>query len=92
MTSPKSHGDGGSLRAGDWAWMRDKLGAVHKVYVHGIGIYGTFATVSYSRKSRNTYQVRVRQLRRIDEGHGSRPSERVPTLGESRGRSRRRGA
>jgi len=78
MTTRKSDSGECPWQAGDWAWMTDKLGNVHRVYVHGIGIYGTFATISYSRKSTNTYQVRVRQLRRTEVNHGSR------------GRSRRR--
>jgi len=72
MTTRKDDEGGHSWQAGDWAWMTDKLGNVHKVYVHGVGIYGTFATISYSRRSRNTYQVRVRQLRRTEENHRSR--------------------
>jgi len=78
MTTGKSDRGGRPWEAGDWAWMTDKLGNVHKVYVHGIGIFGTFATVSYSRKSRNTYQVRVRRLRRIDEGDGGRSGRQLP--------------
>ena len=76
MTACENGEGGQSWQAGDWAWMTDKLGNVHRVYVHGIGIYGTFATISYSRRSRNTYQVRVRQLRRTEENQGSRRRSR----------------